>query len=170
MKLRALGLTALLLLLAAGFGGSMLAGYAASGRVAEGLIFRAIAVLAFAVGGTTLLSVGVLGEQAAELMHPSGRRSRLTSLLMGQVLGQAALLGASGALLLLSALLAARPLYQYATTAHIHAHWSQLAAAGLCLLLGIQAFALGALGRLLSHLLIRQRAGQNHGSENTAGR
>ncbi|MDP8254405.1 MAG: glycosyltransferase family 2 protein [Candidatus Alcyoniella australis] len=157
--LRLFGAPALLLLiLALGFGGGMLVDYAATGKVADSMIFRAIAVVAFAVGGATLLSVGVLGEQAAALLHPRSAGHRPIAGLMSRVLGQAVLLGASAALLVIGGLLGLRPLLQYALGGHIAVHWSQLILAGLCVVLGVQAFALGALGRMLSHLQIKRRA------------
>ena len=148
----------LFLLLGLGFGSATLFTYLKTGQISPGLIYRILAILVFSAAGLTLVTVGVLSEQAAHLLHPRAKRFSWASKLLRQMASQTTLFVFSLLSLAVGAAFSINPVRDYVSFGGIHSHWSQVALAGFLGLIGIQTLALGILGRMLSHLHLKQRA------------
>jgi hypothetical protein len=123
--LRFLGATAAIALLPAlVYGGGLVASYMSTHAIAEGFLYRMVAVAVFSIVGVQCMMLGVIGERVAQLLHGHDRpRSRV-----GQVIGSAArpaVAAIVAAVLFAVAIFANRyTIVQYVTTRTVQSHWS----------------------------------------------
>lgn len=147
----ALGLLLLLPMLYFGLG--LTSAYFSTGLVAEGMIYRVLAIVVLGFAGLTIFAGGMIAERVVELKNPWIRRHRAFYRAIRRVTQSETMLAAAGIVLLAALVLAAHPAWQYLTAGRILIHWSQVALAGFLFLLAVQLGMLAGLQRMLTTML-----------------
>jgi len=114
-------------------------------------IYRMLALIAFFVGGLTLLGVGILGQKTAALLHGTAEHVPLSH---KRILRWLAPIGAFSILLGIAVNIA--PLREYVTLGKILHSWIYIAMGSLLFLAGLQLLAIAILDSILD-LVVRHQ-------------
>jgi glycosyltransferase involved in cell wall biosynthesis len=131
--------------------------YLATGQVADGMIYRVLAIVVLGFAGLLILGAGMVAERAVELKNPWIRPHRTFYRAVQRLTQSDAMLGLAGFVLLVALAIVARPAFQYITAGHINAHWSQVALAGATFLLAVQLAVFALLQRMLTTMLATEQ-------------
>ena len=145
-----------LLLLSVGYGIGPVLLYLRERHIEEWMIYRLVAVAVALTAGTTLLAVGVLGQQAVSLIHDDfepakARRKFFNRVVLRYLIPWGILSGLAGVVLNWGSIV------QYVTTGQVTAHWIYVLTGGLLVTLGVELIAFGVLARVLGILDWRAR-------------
>ena len=149
--LRFLGLPGLLLcLLAFVYGGGLLAGYVQVRSIPEWMIYRMVAVTAFASAGLSLVLTGILAERMVALLNGRPRpHTRLTTTI--DRLARPSVTALTALALLAVGLYANRyTIAEYFTERHIYVHWSFVVFGLFSTVLALNLLCFAAMDYLLS--------------------
>ena len=154
---RIFGSLGLLLMIVMGlFGAEFLFTYFSTGKVHDGMIFRAMAIIVLGVSGLIAFSLGMLSERATQLIHQVQRPHGAFYRFFRNITDSPKLFWMGVILIAIAFLFAIKPSFQYFTMGKILIHWSQLALSGFCFLFGMQVIALSALDRIFITLLEKE--------------
>lgn len=146
-----LGLLIVLPMLVFAFG--LARDYLTTGMVAEGMIYRVLAIVVLGFTGLLVFGVGMIAERVVELKTQWIRPHRRFYRAVRRVTQSDTMLTLAGGILLVALLFVVRPAAQYVLHGKIFAHWSQVALSGALFLLSVQLVMLAILQRMLTTML-----------------
>ena len=142
----------LLLLVAAFYSAYPIEYYVANRMINDAMIYRLMAVSVMVLTALLLVSVGVVADNAVDIMGLRSSQRTFFERSLRKLLSQKRLIIAGPIVGLLGVVINWRTIWQYLSTGRINVHWVYIVAGMLLFLAGAQTTCLGLLQRILANL------------------